>query len=116
MIPDIVRRSQNCKKSPFRKEKLSNVKINWEIFWNFCGLLRISDLINSVSKSTYLQSRGSENPNTGPIRDHSSFGSNRVTGSFAYINSGSPRRPQDKAHLVSNEFQATDANNPLCLR
>ena len=63
-----------------------------------------------------LQSRGSENPNTGPIRDHSSFGSNRVTGSFAYINSGSPRRPQDKAHLVSNEFQATDADNPLCLR
>ena len=72
--------------------------------------------IKTVSKSTYLQSRGSENPNTGPIRDHSSFGSNRVTGSFAYINSGSPRRPQDKAHLVSNEFQATDANNPLCLR
>ena len=86
---------------------------------NFYGLLRVSELynnINTVSKSTYLQSRGSENPNTGPIRDHSSFGSNRVTGSFAYINSGSPRRPQDKAHLVSNEFQATDANNPLCLR
>lgn len=60
--------------------------------------------------------RGSENPNTGPIRDHSSFSSNRVTGAFAYIDASLPRRPQDKAHLVSHEFQATDANNPLCLR
>jgi len=77
-----------------------------------CGFLNE----NTKDDFNWEVSRGSENPNTGPIRDHSSFGSNRVTGSFAYINSGSPRRPQDKAHLVSNEFQATDANNPLCLR
>ena len=63
-----------------------------------------------------LQSRGSENPNTGPIRDRSSFGSNRVTGAFAHIDASAPRRPQDKARLVSSEFQATDPNNPLCLR
>ena len=67
-------------------------------------------------KLTFFQSRGSENPNTGPIRDHSSFASNRVTGAFAFIDASSPRRPQDLAHLVSSEFQATDADNPLCLR
>ena len=39
-----------------------------------------------------------------------------MTGSFAYIDAGSPRRPQDKAHLISSEFQATEADNPLCLR
>ena len=48
-----------------------------------------------------FQSRGSENPNTGPIRDHSSFASNRVTGAFAFIDASSPRRPHDRAHLVS---------------
>ena len=63
-----------------------------------------------------FQSRGSENPNTGPIRDHSSFASNRVTGAFAFIDASSPRRPHDRAHLVSSEFQATDSDNPLCLR
>ena len=40
-------------------------------------------------------------PNTGPIRDHSSFASNRVTGAFAFIDASSPRRPHDRAHLVS---------------
>ena len=73
-------------------------------------------LIPVLPSKPQLQSRGSENPNTGPIRDHSSFSSNRVTGAFAYIDASSPRRPHDKAHLVSSEFQATDADNPLCLR
>ena len=43
-----------------------------------------------------LQGRGSNNPNTGPQRDHSSFTTNRVTGAFAYIEAGHPRRPGDK--------------------
>ena len=62
--------------------------------------------------------RGSENPNTGPQRDHSSFATNRVTGAFAYINAGHPRRPGDKAQLMSEEFPATDKTEqgPLCLR
>lgn len=62
--------------------------------------------------------RGSENPNTGPQRDHSSFATNRVTGAFGYIDAGHPRRPGDKAQLMSEEFPATDksAQGPLCLR
>ena len=39
-----------------------------------------------------------------------------MTGAFAHIDASAPRRPQDKARLVSSEFQATDPNNPLCLR
>jgi len=62
--------------------------------------------------------RGSNNPNTGPQRDHSSFTTNRVTGAFAYIEAGHPRRPGDKALLMSEEFPATDQSvaGPLCLR
>ena len=68
----------------------------------------------------HFQSRGSDNPNTGPIRDHSSFTSNRVTGAFAYIDASPPRRPNDVAQIVSEEFTATGANRetrvPLFLR
>ena len=61
--------------------------------------------------------RGSANPNTGPQRDHSSFTTNRVTGAFAYIEAGYPRRPGDKAQLVSEEVPATDSGDgPMCLR
>ncbi len=67
-------------------------------------------LLNSI------QGRGSDNPNTGPIRDHSSFTSNRVTGAFAYIDASSPRRPNDVARIISEEFPATGPNSPLCLR
>ncbi|CAB4063429.1 unnamed protein product [Lepeophtheirus salmonis] len=42
----------------------------------------------------WMVSRGSSNPNTGPIRDHSS----------------------DKAHLISEEFPPTFKNDPHCLR
>ena len=61
----------------------------------------------------HFQSRGSDNPNTGPIRDHSSFTSNRVTGAFAYIDASPPRRPNDVAQIVSEEFTATGANREL---
>ena len=60
-----------------------------------------------------FQSRGSDNPNTGPIRDHSSFTSNRVTGAFAYIDASPPRRPNDVAQVVSEEFTATGANRKM---
>ena len=53
------------------------------------------------------QGRGSNNPNTGPQRDHASFATNRVTGAFAFIDAGHPRRPGDKALLMSEEFPAT---------
>jgi hypothetical protein len=39
-----------------------------------------------------------------------------VTGAFAFIDASSPRRPNDVARIVSEEFPATDANSPLCLR
>ena len=61
----------------------------------------------------HFQSRGSDNPNTGPIRDHSSFTSNRVTGAFAYIDASPPRRPNDVAQVVSEEFTATGANRKM---
>ncbi len=47
--------------------------------------------------------RGSDSPNTGPIRDHSSFSSNTVAGAFAYIDAAAPRRPNDVAQIVSQE-------------
>ena len=53
------------------------------------------------------QGRGSNNPNTGPQRDHASFATNRVTGAFAFIDAGHPRRPGDKALLMSEEFPST---------
>ena len=66
----------------------------------------------------YFQGRGSNNPNTGPQRDHASFATNRVTGAFAFIDAGHPRRPGDKALLMSEDFPATAPDNggPLCLR
>ena len=70
-----------------------------------------------ISKINFSpQGRGSTNPNTGPIRDRFSFSSNRVEGSFAYIDAAAPRRPGDVAQLVSQEFPATDPNSPHCLR
>ena len=65
-----------------------------------------------------MQGRGSNNPNTGPQRDHASFATNRVTGAFAYIDAGHPRRPGDKALLMSEDFPGTrdQTGGPLCLR
>ena len=83
----------------------------------------------------FVKGRGSNDPNTGPQRDHSSFSSNRVTGAFAYIEAGHPRKPGDKlvsdhiewkrlkiykirALLMSEEFSPTDTSSSghLCLR
>jgi len=62
--------------------------------------------------------RGSNNPNTGPQRDHASFSTNRITGAFAFIDAAYPRRPGDRALLSSEQFPATDKGEegPLCLR
>lgn len=61
-------------------------------------------------------SRGSLNPSTGPPRDRSSFSNGGMMGGFAMIDSGYPRRPGDRARLMTQEFQATDADSPLCMR
>uniref|UniRef100_A0A6A7FLR1 MAM and LDL-receptor class A domain-containing protein 2-like n=1 Tax=Hirondellea gigas TaxID=1518452 RepID=A0A6A7FLR1_9CRUS len=61
-------------------------------------------------------SRGSLNPSTGPPRDRSSFSNGGMMGGFAVIDSGYPRRPGDRARLLTEEFQATDPDTPLCMR
>ena len=52
-----------------------------------------------------MKGRGSNDPNTGPQRDHSSFTTNRVTGAFAYIDAGHPRKQGDR--LVSYKLHNT---------
>ena len=47
------------------------------------------------------------NPSTGAFRDRPSFRNAAMSGGFLYINSGYPRRPGDKARLMSLDFQAT---------
>ncbi|XP_015520963.2 MAM and LDL-receptor class A domain-containing protein 1-like [Neodiprion lecontei] len=58
-------------------------------------------------------SRGSANPTTGPAMDSSS---DRATaGGYAYIDSSFPRKPGDKAKLLSTSFPATSPDTPSCL-
>ncbi|ROT72905.1 putative MAM domain-containing protein 2-like [Penaeus vannamei] len=64
----------------------------------------------------WTQSRGSLNPSTGPPRDRSSFANNGMMGGYAFIDSSYPRRPGDKARLMSQEFQGTNPDSPLCMR
>lgn len=64
-------------------------------------------------RSTYThrpphpQGRGTQNPITGPPRDHSSSQGTSLGGAYVYIDSGFPRRPSDIARLESIEFQET---------
>ncbi|XP_069945644.1 MAM and LDL-receptor class A domain-containing protein 1-like [Cherax quadricarinatus] len=60
--------------------------------------------------------RGTQNPITGPPRDHSSSQGDSLGGAYVYADSGFPRRPDDIARLESIEFQETDPNNPPCMR
>ena len=54
----------------------------------------MTDMTEYFAHRKYFhQGRGSNNPNTGPQRDHASFATNRVTGAFAYIDARHPRRP-----------------------
>ncbi|XP_066937101.1 MAM and LDL-receptor class A domain-containing protein 1-like [Macrobrachium rosenbergii] len=64
----------------------------------------------------WTQSRGSLNPSTGPPRDRSSFANNGMMGGYAFIDSSYPRRPGDRARLMSQEFQGTNPDSPLCMR
>ena len=107
---------------------------DWSIAKNTSTFLKLrSTYIDDVKKTSFHtysivscqqwsifvpQGRGSQNPNTGPIRDHSSFTNNRVTGGYAYIDTnGGQTRPDDKAQLVSPQFPATNGQDgPMCLR
>lgn len=60
--------------------------------------------------------RGSQNIFTGPARDYSSFDNNEISGGFVYIDAGYPRRPGDKALLLSPVMNPTSDNVPLCLK
>ncbi|XP_076343697.1 MAM and LDL-receptor class A domain-containing protein 1-like [Tachypleus tridentatus] len=59
--------------------------------------------------------RGSKSFLTGPAQDYSSFKTNRQPGGYAYIDSSFPRRPGDKARLISVVIGATGDNNPICM-
>lgn len=60
--------------------------------------------------------RGSDNLFTGPARDFTSSGNNEMTGSYLFTDSGYPRRPGDRAILVSPMFQPTAVNDAMCMR
>lgn len=60
--------------------------------------------------------RGSDNLFTGPARDFVSSNNNELTGSYLHINPAYPRRPGDRAILLSPLFQATPTNEVMCMR
>ncbi|KAL1477266.1 hypothetical protein MTO96_035875, partial [Rhipicephalus appendiculatus] len=62
------------------------------------------------------QGRGSQSFLTGPSRDYSSFGKDEMTGGYIFIDSSFPRRPLDRARLISPTLKATGANLPMCMR
>ena len=55
----------------------------------------------------WKQSRGSDNFFTGPVRDFYSFSREYPLGGFLYIDASYPRRPGDKAMLISPIFPPT---------
>lgn len=60
--------------------------------------------------------RGSDNLFTGPARDYASTSNNELTGSFLQIESSYPRRPGDRATLLSPIFPSTPVNDAMCMR
>lgn len=64
----------------------------------------------------WLFGRGSDNLFTGPARDFTSSANNELTGSYLFTDSGYPRRPGDRAQLVSPMFQPTAVNDAMCMR
>ncbi|XP_045138693.1 MAM and LDL-receptor class A domain-containing protein 1-like [Portunus trituberculatus] len=64
----------------------------------------------------WVLGRGTQNPITGPPRDHSSSQGEALGGAYVFLDSSFPRRPGDVGRLESIEFQATDPNNPPCMR
>ncbi|XP_015789670.1 MAM and LDL-receptor class A domain-containing protein 1 [Tetranychus urticae] len=59
--------------------------------------------------------RGSDNFFTGPARDYYSFSKEYPLGGFLYISAAYPRRPGDKAVLISPSFPAT-VSGPFCFK
>lgn len=55
----------------------------------------------------WILARGSDNFFTGPARDYYSFSKEYPLGGFLYIDAAYPRRPGDRALLVSPTFEAT---------
>lgn len=53
---------------------------------------------------------------TGPSRDHNNFLSGSPSRGYAYIDAGYPRRPGDRARLLSPVMNATQLDQPICLR
>lgn len=60
--------------------------------------------------------RGSDNLFTGPSRDYVSSTNNELTGSYLHTDSSYPRRPGDRAILISPMFQPTPMNDAMCMR
>ncbi|RWS28649.1 MAM and LDL-receptor class A domain-containing protein 1-like protein, partial [Leptotrombidium deliense] len=62
----------------------------------------------------WKESRGSNNFFTGPVRDYYSFSKEYPLGGYIYIDASYPRRPGDKALLISPQFESTEETGPLC--
>ena len=60
--------------------------------------------------------RGSDNFFTGPARDFYSFSKEYPMGGFIYIDAGYPRRPGDRAFLISPQFEPTESDQAICFR
>ncbi|PRD25664.1 UNVERIFIED_CONTAM: MAM and LDL-receptor class A domain-containing protein 1 [Trichonephila clavipes] len=60
--------------------------------------------------------RSSKSFLTGPSRDYSSYNRDEQTGGYSFIDASFPRRPGDKARLLSPNFLATGDNNPVCMK
>ncbi|CAK9817198.1 MAM and LDL-receptor class A domain-containing protein 1 (Fragment) [Anthophora quadrimaculata] len=81
-------------------------------FCNFAG--GFCDWANDAEDDfDWTISRGSGNPTTGPAMDSSTDRS--TAGGYAYIDSSFPRRPGDRARLVSSSFPAPSADTPMCM-
>ncbi|XP_026667146.1 MAM and LDL-receptor class A domain-containing protein 1-like [Ceratina calcarata] len=81
-------------------------------FCNFAG--GFCDWSNDADDDfDWTISRGSGNPTTGPAADSSPDRS--TAGGYTYIDSSFPRRPGDRARLISASFPAPSADSPMCL-
>ncbi|KAF3425473.1 hypothetical protein E2986_03676 [Frieseomelitta varia] len=81
-------------------------------FCNFAG--GFCDWANDAEDDfDWTISRGSGNPTTGPAMDSST--DRPTAGGYAYIDSSFPRRPGDRARLVSTSFPAPSADAPMCM-
>ncbi|XP_023224461.1 MAM and LDL-receptor class A domain-containing protein 1-like [Centruroides sculpturatus] len=80
----------------------------------FCGWVNLDE--EEEDDFDWTLSRGSQSYLTGPCRDFTSFNKDIPTGGYASIENAKPRKPGDRAELVSPLFQATGDSNPVCMR